>query len=42
MNKNILEIKINNCINSEILMRDMDKFYISTCDYNMVMQNLGK
>lgn len=34
MNKNILEIKINNCINSEILMRHMDKFYISTCDYN--------
>ena len=34
MNKNILEIKINNFINSEILMRYMDKFYISTCDYN--------
>lgn len=34
MNKNILGIKINNCINSEILMKHLDDFYISACDYD--------
>lgn len=34
MNENILGIKINNCINSEILMKYLDNFYISTCDYD--------
>lgn len=34
MNKNILGIKINNCINPEILLRYFDDFYISACNYD--------
>lgn len=34
MNKNILGIKIKNHINSEILMKHSDDFYISACDYD--------
>lgn len=34
MNKNILGLKFKDCINSEILMKYLDKFYISAINYD--------